>query len=537
MKGFLLIAIAIAGTFWSQEAEEEKKSKPAENLNVRVNLAIDRGVEFLKKQQNPDGSFKGHHQNSFPMGNTALALLALVKSNVSPQEPVIERGLNYLRYIPFQKTYSVGVLLMLFHSLKSKKYDSWTRDAVDWLVENVNKNTKTWAYPDGVPDLSNTQYAALGLRAASLSGYKVPPKVWLSLLTGIEQHQKESGGYPYRTGDRLPTGSMTVAGIAISITCQDELKSHSLFKNKKKESEANLRRALDWYEKRYMITGNPEGDQDAWTEDWHYYYLYGLERAAAFSGRETFAGNDWYTEGAEYLLEKQQKNGEWTGSHWWETVPDTCFALLFLRRASITLSPKTVQAIKEGGGNVAAQKRPQESDKKPKAEVQNEVPFIKDWLLLGPFDNRDDKGLSTAFIDEKKCAPRIGMVQAREKWLSYKSDRDEIDLRKGLKDAGYVVAYGFTYIDSPKTQEALLWFGGEDGAKIFFNGEEVLFRHVHSSLKKDGVAVPIKVGEGMNRLLVKVENITYGWWFSVRISDKGGRQIPNLRFTLSSSRR
>jgi hypothetical protein len=46
---------------------------------------------------------------------------------------------------------------------------------------------------------------------------------------------------------------------------------------------------------------------------------------------------DWYHWGAEVLVEAQQKEGSWTGGNYPGTMPmaDTCFALLFLKRANL----------------------------------------------------------------------------------------------------------------------------------------------------------------------------------------------------------
>ena len=62
------------------------------------------------------------------------------------------------------------------------------------------------------------------------------------------------------------------------------------------------------------------------------YHLYALERAGDLTG-DSLAGHDWYREGAAYLLGTQRDDGSWDdGSD--TPVPGTCFALLFLGRAT-----------------------------------------------------------------------------------------------------------------------------------------------------------------------------------------------------------
>jgi hypothetical protein len=66
----------------------------------------------------------------------------------------------------------------------------------------------------------------------------------------------------------------------------------------------------------------------------HYYFLWSLERVAVAWGLETIGTKDWYAWGAEVLVANQQRNGGWEGANG-EGGPDTCFALLFLRRANL----------------------------------------------------------------------------------------------------------------------------------------------------------------------------------------------------------
>ena len=72
-----------------------------------------------------------------------------------------------------------------------------------------------------------------------------------------------------------------------------------------------------------------------------YYYLYALERAGIMSATETFGAHRWYVEGAEAILGAQRGDGSWISplphgdrSETTNAVWDTCFAILFLKRAT-----------------------------------------------------------------------------------------------------------------------------------------------------------------------------------------------------------
>ena len=72
--------------------------------------------------------------------------------------------------------------------------------------------------------------------------------------------------------------------------------------------------------------------------------LFGLERAGVLADIRFLGDHDWYTEGAEYLIGKQLPSGAWPGpgAH---AVMNTCFALLFLRRATVPV--RVPQAVTE----------------------------------------------------------------------------------------------------------------------------------------------------------------------------------------------
>jgi hypothetical protein len=66
-----------------------------------------------------------------------------------------------------------------------------------------------------------------------------------------------------------------------------------------------------------------------------YYFLWSLERVAVAYDLSTFGGHDWYQWGSTWLLGRQTPAGAWLGRYGPGGV-DTCFALLFLKRANLS---------------------------------------------------------------------------------------------------------------------------------------------------------------------------------------------------------
>jgi hypothetical protein len=191
-------------------------------------------------------------------------------------------------------------------------------------------------------DFSNSQYAALGLRACFESGIGFPKdalemakKSWLE---GMHPADPKDGGYGGRgwcygiKGEHDghdAYGSMT-AGAAGSMA----IYAHMLGSDPKRDAAA--RQGIEWLGAHFTVEGNVGPPSEGWMNKdpkvMHYYYLYGLERAGILCDTVKMGKHDWYAVGATYLLANQRPDGFWEGGS--DKVWDTCFAILFLNRAT-----------------------------------------------------------------------------------------------------------------------------------------------------------------------------------------------------------
>jgi hypothetical protein len=109
--------------------------------------------------------------------------------------------------------------------------------------------------------------------------------------------------------------------------------------------------AFAWLEHHFAVLYNPPSGAPAW----HYYYLYGLERAAVLGGRDLLGTKDWYLEGARYLVGAQRPDGRWsTGALGFAEFEasdalDTAWAILFLARATRPAPPLPAPVVTGGG--------------------------------------------------------------------------------------------------------------------------------------------------------------------------------------------
>lgn len=252
----------------------------------------------------------------------------------------------------------------------------WIVELVDFIVSSQHASGG-WRYPGnpvasepGDTDLSNTQYALLALEAAARCGIPVPAETFAKAVEHVLGEQEQEGlpapvwlpdeawlpgdpperrwrevaraqarGWTYLPGHAtLPTGSMTTAGVACLAIGKERLWAlERLPADLRKRIDRGLRDGIAWLGEHFQVDTNPD-DQP----QWHYYYLYGLERAGTKLGLEWIGTRAWYREGAEHLLAAQQADGGWLeaaasgkpADSTESAITQTCFALLFLKRAT-----------------------------------------------------------------------------------------------------------------------------------------------------------------------------------------------------------
>jgi len=296
-----------------------------------IDAAIERGVAHLLETQELDGSWI--YQGGRPRpGCNALCVYALVKSGVAARHNAVRRAIANLETSPPAMTYDVACLLLALTALDQPEHAGWIERLVRQLMAWQEQGD--FGYPGGA-DLSNTQYAALGLWAAARDGAEVPREVWEDLAAATLEYAQEDGGFAYRkelrrvlTSSSAATGSMTTAGVGVLAICAERLERAGGAPRKLGQRvERATQRGLDWIERNFSVVENPPGRGHL------AYYLYGLERVGALAGVTHFGRHDWYREGAEHLVRSQAREGHW-GGRLGAGPEQTAFCLLFLRRAT-----------------------------------------------------------------------------------------------------------------------------------------------------------------------------------------------------------
>jgi hypothetical protein len=165
-------------------------------------------------------------------------------------------------------------------------------------------------------------------------------------------------------------------------------------------------------------------------------------------------------------------------------------------------------------------------------------PPIDRWLVVGPFDDWGCTKLDSAYapeIEHEAGGVRLSgayrAIGEREvRWVEATADSlGFVDLRRSIGPGTHRIAYGVTWVYSPRTRAALFSFGSDDGAEVRLNGKRIHRWPVHRGWDDDQDRFTGELRSGWNEILVKVEQGIAGWGFSLRLSDARGE----LRFSSS----
>ena len=377
----LVALLALASPAAAQEVDQSK-----------IDEAISKGAAFLTKKY-----AKGFNENAWN-SSLELVMLTLSHAKVDPEDEVFKKGLQQLESTKLQYTYRVAALAMALQRIDPKKYQEKIAHCAQWLVDTQLPEGE-WGYPDTLTspeetpkpievdapkppkepkkeakaggtqaavvikrspttrslnlkargDISNAQFAVLGLKACADAGMEIPKDTWGRALAYFLKTQNQDGGWGYYFNGMKDKSyaSMTSAGVCSIAICRAGLGMKDPLKVQPVQA------GLIWLGQNFKADENAFATKShvADPERWLYYYLYSIERAGRIAGVEELGRKKWYPIGAQFLLKGQKADGSWwtglEGVQWKAAgdieTADTCFAILFLTKATppLTISEDT----------------------------------------------------------------------------------------------------------------------------------------------------------------------------------------------------
>ncbi len=360
---------------------------PAEQK--RVNEAIGRGVAYLRRTQQGNGPFGDGVavRRAWPVGFAALPGLTLLECGTPPADLAVQKATRFVRQAgaTLSRTYEISLALLFLDRLGEKADRPLIRSLALRLMAGQSawggwgytcpilqgsqeqqllqylrrptpgKGSKKIPVPPVLPknakavprdpaDNSNTQFALLALWA--VRRYDLPLE---HTISRVEQRfrstQLANGGWGYSLQRFLkdrPYGSMTcvgLLGLAIGRGATAEPTPGAPAADKRIADEG-ITKGLGIL---VGYLGDPTDPQippsaTPWGPNGtvNLYFLWSVERVGILCDLKTIGGKDWYRWGVGHLLPAQKADGSWIGrGSGGAPVIDTCFALLFLKRAAL----------------------------------------------------------------------------------------------------------------------------------------------------------------------------------------------------------
>jgi hypothetical protein len=211
---------------------------------------------------------------------------------------------------------------------------------VDAALKATDRYFRTTVYPEGAwgyvpppPSMPAMPVGALrppfmkpspAMTCAGLLGVGLAYGAWNDAALRTDTHKKEPGRpgpAPVKakdpSKDKVVTNAFNMLGVWVDAMAAD--------RGKGKAPQVNQRNGK------------------------FYYFLWSLERVCVAYGVDKVGKTDWYDWGAEILLANQGNDGGWNGGEF-PSGPDTCFALLFLKKANLAqdLSRALKSQMKDG---------------------------------------------------------------------------------------------------------------------------------------------------------------------------------------------
>jgi hypothetical protein len=339
----------------------------------RVNAAVKKGTDFML-QMSAGGLGEFAHPEMQKVGknimlsHAELYYLTLYHGGVDPADINMRRLLKYMLSRPVKHTYTAALQAMVLQQVDPWRYQDRLGYIAQFLTDNQCENGQ-WHYGEPIAaqpppvrqdvatttkegqadveakatkrdlqrieikkggkgpetgDNSNSQYAALGIRACHDANIRFPKETIAAAKKWWESSQNKDGGWGYRK-DEDSYASMTAGALG-------SLAIYNFVGGGQPNAGGAIAKGLTWMAGNFSVTENLKYQ---YPKAYYLYYMYALERAGVYLGVDYLGKRDWYAEGANRLLEDQKQNGTWGDN----ITVDTCYAILFLRRASRPLRP------------------------------------------------------------------------------------------------------------------------------------------------------------------------------------------------------
>lgn len=163
---------------------------------------------------------------------------------------------------------------------------------------------------------------------------------------------------------------------------------------------------------------------------------------------------------------------------------------------------------------------------------EDAVPPVGEWLVLGSFSFDPDDGDPFAVAASRDVLAAAPDDQERTEGIRWTLHPVDTSGQLNFIGLGFVEeedawAYLLAYVKSETEQSVRLSVGSDDGIQVFLNGFEVHRNWALRGWSQDQDVFPVRLGQGWNRLLLRVANRTGEFGGSARILAAEGEGTPS----------
>ena len=290
-----------------------------------IELAVQRGVEFLMSRQQPSGAIAGG--NRYAVAHTALSIMSMLgvghlPTDPTPQGESLRNAIAFVVREEFQepngyfgdadgsRMYGHGIVTLMLSEVLGMTGDDDVdalvrrrlEDGIDLILrsQQVQKYDERfrggWRYAPGArdADLSITVWQVMALRSAKAAGVEVPDaaieEAVAYLKRSFKQDPRSPGGvFSYQPGNASAGYSQTAAGLLALQVCGEY-------------DAAEVDAAARW------LLARPLNPRERWFFYGTYYYAQGMDQRR---GEFAEAAKQRVP---EVLLPMQRDDGSWRGT-------------------------------------------------------------------------------------------------------------------------------------------------------------------------------------------------------------------------------
>lgn len=170
--------------------------------------------------------------------------------------------------------------------------------------------------------------------------------------------------------------------------------------------------------------------------------------------------------------------------------------------------------------------------------------YIRHWLMLAPIalpegETGSDAVFKEQIRDEAALRPSAGdTVKIRGKeltWQTITAATNYFDFNAVLKAVNdHVAGYAVTYIEcDTEKSDVIMAVASNDEGRIYFNGVDIYAFSEPRPLMLDADKGRVTLKKGVNVVVFKIINEQNSWQGAMRLLDKTGAPLKDLKIKLS----